>query len=175
MRPLSLDNLKAELKVETDDDDALLTTLVARAVAIVERMTGMCLRPVDVTISREAFDSFLIPLAPIRNIASVKYLQDSDGSEQTLPIANWYTTDVDSPFSTLRFVGSLPTDVRPGTVKVYVSVGADTLPEGLVPAIVGLVGHLYNNPEATSAIRLEEVPLSFRYLIQLYQRQGAAL
>jgi uncharacterized phiE125 gp8 family phage protein len=175
MRPLTLDNIKSELKVETSDDDALLTSLVTRAIRIVEDMTHVCLRPVDVTISRESLTDFLIPLAPLRSVAAVKYIQDSDGTEVTLSADSWYATDVDSPFTRIRFRGSLPRDVRPGTVKVYLSVGSDTLPDGLVPAIVGLVGHLYNNPEATAPIALQDVPLSFRALIQLYARHGSAL
>ena len=174
--PLTLDAIKAALKIRTSADDGDLVRLIASAIAVVEESTGRALRAGTGVYYVDRIRRVRIPIVPITSITSVVYTDDTTGLDVTVSSNVWYESRVLNPYRSviIRANVSLPSNVRENTVRINYVTGAAVIPAGLDQAIVALVGAWYNNPEASSPIRLEDVPFSFKMLLQLYQVNGGA-
>lgn len=115
MMPVSLDEVKKALRVDSADDDEMLTSLIQSAVDHYEGWTGVlgvCL--VDQTW-RQTFDRYeqclRLPLGPVLAVASVK--TRNEAGVETI-VQTWsYTVETDAAGrSSLRFVDgfSMPND-----------------------------------------------------------------
>ena len=84
--PVTVDELKAHLRVTTDEEDATLASYITAAREYIERQTGRALGEQVRETSADAFprgNSIPLGFAPVVSIESVKYI-DPDGVEQTL-------------------------------------------------------------------------------------------
>jgi len=88
--PVSLVDLKAHVHVEHAADDALLTALLASAVAFVEGRSTRVLAPAPFQWSLDCWpiEGVDLPVAPIRQVLSIAYT-DVDGISQLLPAVDW--------------------------------------------------------------------------------------
>lgn len=96
VEPISLAEAKAQCKVETDADDALISGMISAARAQAEHKLN---RPLITQTWERVLDAFpegaiLLGLGPVQSIASVKYY-DLAGVQQTLDPAT-YSLDSDS-------------------------------------------------------------------------------
>lgn len=179
--PVSLDDAKAWLRVDHNDEDELITRLVYGAVAATEDRTGRILAPSSWEWQADRWDRwFAIPAFPIRDVTSVVYL-DEDGTEQTLDAADWYWHRT-AEGAEVRFVStwSSPTLYdRPRSVRVRFDAGYDdptasgsgddpdlVLPENAKMALRFLIAHWYANRESVTTANVYEVPQTFEYLAQ---------
>lgn len=91
--PVTLDEAKAQCRVEDTASDTLLTGLIAAAREMAEQETGRALMTQTWELALDAFPAGEIDLVkvPVQSITSVKYL-DGNGAEQTIANAN-YTLD----------------------------------------------------------------------------------
>jgi uncharacterized phiE125 gp8 family phage protein len=119
-----------------------------------------------------------LPMPRVVSVTSITYL-DNFGAPQTLdPSA--YTVDTSS--EPARIVPSInltwPTTdyYTPGSVKVtYISgsygdgVIVNTCPRSITMAMLLLVGHLYENREATTQLALKNLPLGVDALLNPYR------
>lgn len=165
----------------------LIASMISAARDICERYLGRSLCPQVLQFSAHCFpdsDYIELPFGPVRGIESVVY---NDGTGDVLMGTSEYVADIDiDPARIYTVYGtSWPAITpRPGGLKIrYASgytIGTDSpnelpLPPSLRAAILLTFGHLYENRETTSAVKLEEIPQGAVYLMQPYKlRLGMA-
>jgi uncharacterized phiE125 gp8 family phage protein len=176
--PLSLAEAKAHLRIDADDEDALLTALIAAARMFVEKMLGVAL----ITQSWSYFFDFwpaagciTLPIAPVQAVSAVKVHDDAGGST-TLDAAS-YIVDVLSEPARLVLKGALP-PVQARTLNAFeiaFSAGhgdeADDVPEPVRQALKLLVAHWFERREpVVLGLSAQEVPATVAALLLTYRR-----
>jgi uncharacterized phiE125 gp8 family phage protein len=181
--PVSLAEAKLHLRVDFDEDDALIQALISAARQAAETLTGRQFitarwrlvldrfpGPQGMACSSE--DSFSLPghafllfKCPVQAVASIRYL-DTGGLQQTLE-SNLYTLDAAcepgriTPIFGETWPVSLP---QIGSVSVTFDAGygsASDVPEGLKSWIKLRVGSLYAHREEMSVLsrgRIDPLP-----------------
>jgi uncharacterized phiE125 gp8 family phage protein len=99
-RMVTLDEAKAHLRVDHDDDDALIEAYILAAEQRIDGPRGICGRCFQPQKLRVAFHSFgeciELPFPPLISVDSITYL-DSNGDEQTFAeTGNWRVIGVGS-------------------------------------------------------------------------------
>lgn len=190
VEPVLLAEAKTHLRVDTSDDDAYITALIATARTKIERDAQLQLITATWLAVYDAFPRFdkhaiEIPLPPLQSVASVQYL-DRAGVLQT-----WVSTEyvVDAPAGLRAREGRLApaveksypeTAVLPGAVRVQFLAGygaaAAAVPNELKHAIKLLLSNWYEHREAVivGAVPIP-VPIAYDALILPFQRLTAAL
>lgn len=158
--------------VTTPEDAADIRMKLSQARRMVEDYTGRSLCPRTLMRVMDTFPSGDIELegAPVSAIESIVYV-DEDGVEQTMAEADYQLDPYSRP---PRVVLGEDTSAWPSTksgrinaVRVRYSAGYDApgsspiqypVPEPLVAAVLLALGHLYENREDTSPVKLEEIP-----------------
>jgi len=98
-RPVHLDQAKLHLRVDADDEDALIASLVHAATDQVEYDTGRALVCQTRTLTLDRFpagDVIIIPRPPLIEVVSVQYV-DSAGTLQTVDAADYETDTAEEP------------------------------------------------------------------------------
>ncbi|MEM6493691.1 MAG: head-tail connector protein [Pseudomonadota bacterium] len=151
--PVSVADAKTFIRVDHDDEDALISTLIGAAVSRAEGTTGTRFVAQDVTIAADGWsDLDQLPIGPVRSVASIIY-EDSDGVDQTLAAERYEVFGAGLSQGIRPVINdAFPDDARciEGSILVTMSVGYDSLPEGLIAALLLMVGDLYANRETVS-------------------------
>lgn len=96
--PVTLDELKSHLKIETDAEDDLLAAYLETGVEWAEEFTHRAISKRNYLVVDDRFplsgNAWKLPLGKVQSIASVQYI-DSAGATQTWTASN-YTLDNDS-------------------------------------------------------------------------------
>ena len=153
VEPISLSDAKAHLKIDTTDDDALITRLIAAARARAEWHTGRALITQSWTLWLDGWPptgAIEIPLPPLQSVVSVAtYARDDSASVMS---ASLYTVDIASaPARLARKIGTAPlTNLRAiNGIAIAFTAGygdsADDVPPLLKQAILTLIAFLYEN------------------------------
>jgi uncharacterized phiE125 gp8 family phage protein len=154
--PLTRDEVKAHLKVDTDYENAVLDALIAGAVATVDgpRGIGICMMKQTWRLTLDRFTRFItIPLGPNVEVTSVKY-DDTDGAEQTLdPSGYRLAAGLDPAVLSPTDGSSWPVVLcQPGSVRIEFTAGygetSAEVPADLVNALKLVVGSLHEDREA---------------------------
>jgi len=186
---LNLALLKSHLRVDFDNDDALLLTYLQAATATFEQHTRRLLSqqtrtiqlgdwgrlspdprvrrfygtPIDSPYSRPGVP---LPFPPLTSVTSVTYYDDA-GDLQTLPSAN-YAVDTTRPVPILRFVDALP-DLDPNRsdriIITYVCGWANP-PADVVRAVLELAGGYYLTRESIATITFSAVPFGVQAIMR---------
>jgi uncharacterized phiE125 gp8 family phage protein len=167
--PIPLDVLRTRLRIEVESDDADLATLSIAAREIIERETGLHLSSGTHTANIIPWRRFVPRVQPVDSITSITYT-DAGGVTQTLPTTDYYIDNTDEMLAVGFDTIVLPKANTFPTVT-YVA-GYQRIPHALQQCIVALVGSWYSNPEATSVASLQDVPLSYRYILQQFSTRG---
>lgn len=166
---LDLATIKAHLRIDTNQDDAVLLMYMSAAYSFV---AGKISGPVETASGRVAYFDNLgdMDICPrLQSVESITY-HDDDGAEQTLG------TDI-YQVVTSAIVGRVVLaygqewpghQVFPESVVVTYTAGFETIPTALDQAVLMYIGHLYNNAEATAPIDLSTVPMAVDSLIAPY-------
>jgi uncharacterized phiE125 gp8 family phage protein len=147
LEPLTLDETKLHLKVDTNDDDALITRLIAAARARAEWDTGRAFVTQSWILWRDAWAETLeIPLPPLQSVTAVTAYAP-DGTETVIDPAT-YTVDAASQPARIGFGCIPPTALRAiNAVSIAFTAGygdaADDVPAPLREAILEVVAELY--------------------------------
>lgn len=176
--PVSLSELKAQVRVSTTTEDALITSLGVAARAWIEEITGTQI--VEATL-QEDFDVFpsavtgdplepiLLGRAPVQSVISVAYV-DADGVSQTW-VASEYQADVASIPARIRpaYGASYPA-TRAGKMNAVsvTYVAGDNIvdaPDKMKAAIKLIVAHWYDHRQAVGTMQLHEAPMAVKSLI----------
>lgn len=171
-QPVSLAEAKAHCRVEHDDDDALIGSLIAAAVGHLDGAAGIlgrCLVNQGWAFDMDAFpETIALPLAPVVTVDAVKYIDEAD-AVQTLATSAYVVSngriesapDEDWPV----------TRDRHGAVTVEFTAGygeAANVPAALKAAMLLLIGHWYANREATTPGDMRDLPLAVQALTTPY-------
>jgi len=134
--------LKQHLRVEHDEDDALIDTLRGAAFSYLESYTGARFGSRTANVWLDHWRSIEIPARPVTAISAVKYY-DANGDLQTLD-GSKYFTDTVGHSARVRFV-DVPALEPNGLnrVKIETTLGYATTPDPILAAVKLLVGHLY--------------------------------
>lgn len=173
--PLSLADAKGFLRVETEEDDALIGALVTAARLHVEAQTGLALITQSWRMVLDRWpDCGRIPVwpAPLRSVTAAR-VYDRAGHAQTVDIQAFVP---DLATMTLAFVPwamTLPTRIAAG-IEIDIVAGfgdaAADVPEPLRHAIRLLTAHWYENRGVVAAEARATVPLTVGALLVPYRR-----
>lgn len=175
---ITLADAKAQLCLFHADDDALLTRLISAATMLVEGPTGCGIALLTQTwrASHNGFPCgpIRIGLSPVQAITSITYT-DAAGDTQTLS-PSLYRFDADEKIAAIYPApnSAWPTTaIQPGSMKVTFTAGfgddPEDVPADLIHAVLMLVGHFYENREATSPGALREVPMGVGAILDRYR------
>ena len=118
--------------------------------------------------------TFRIPRPSLVSVTSITYL-DSTGTQQTIDPSTYYADTASEPGRIVPKAGSYwpwADSYFPGGVQITYVAGSygdgsetDTCPETIKTAIKLLVGHWYNNREASTASTLATTPMGVNALL----------
>ncbi|TPN43213.1 head-tail connector protein [Mesorhizobium sp. B1-1-7] len=180
---VSLNEAKARLNVDFDDDNSLITALIAAVQGNIDGPAGWLGRSIGVQtleMRRASFCGFndfhhhegeciSLRCPPVKQIVSVKYF-DADGVDTTADDTSYRIVGEDqlAPVYGQRWpTARLDHD----SVRIRYIAGYDAVPEPIKAAIMLHVGHLYANREAVAFGDLvTELPLGSQYLLSPYRR-----
>lgn len=146
--PIKLDVAKAHLKVETPEDDALITNLLSTVLAYAESETGRDYRANTWTLLVDEFkDRICLRKSPIASITSIKYTVTT--THDTTIATSVYYLKKGRQFSEILLQAdqTWPTDlaeVEHGIEIVFATV-ADRNLERAKAAMLKHLAHLYQN------------------------------
>ena len=175
--PVSLTELKLQLRIESDDDsqNAMLTSYIKSARQGVERYLGRAL----ITQTLQAFfDCFsyqmVLPYCPYQTLTHIKYY-DADGDLQTLDSSIYQTDLISEPARISTAYGQSWPTTRSGKYNAveiqYVAGYGDTstdVPEPIRQLILGIAVDLYEHPELNIELRINENK-TYNYLALNYK------
>jgi uncharacterized phiE125 gp8 family phage protein len=160
---VSLSLAKQHLRVDHDDEDALITGYVAAAVSWVENYTGKKLTRGSVTQEASCFpDYFELQWGPTPATATVDYT-DTDDAPQEI-------TDAQIVRARLYPADAWPSIADNTAVTVSYTAGYSIAPADLDHAVLLLAGEYYANREngasvASSDMAVQSLCLPYRNLI----------
>lgn len=160
---VSLDDAKAQCRVDHSDDDAYITSLIGVATQHIAAPDGWLGRSLVNQVLEHRVDGFLwcsppdlpLPGRPIVSITSIKY-DDTDGVEQTLdPSVYRLIGSTSNPRLALAYGKSWPSTRRQAeAVRIRYTAGygatAASVPLPIVHAVKLLIEHYYENRSAVT-------------------------
>jgi len=181
--PVSLLEAKQHLRVDGDDDDLLIGSLITAARQAAETQTGRQLITARWKLVLDAFPgpslmqsapgaSFSLPShaillakCPVQSVVSIEYL-DMNGTTQAMPASDYVLDAACEPARLTPVFGKTwpPTLPQIGVVSVTFDAGygtASAVPEGLKSWIKLRVGSLYGHREEMSVLsrgRIDPLP-----------------
>lgn len=180
---VSVEDVKAHVIIDSDDDDALVEGYIRAATRLAENQTGRILLPTEFEYRLDRWCRTLrIPAAPVRAINEVAYLDEANVEQALEPVA-WYETTT-AEGAEIRFSDAFSSpalSIRPQSVRVRFSAGFDD------PGVTGsgddpefkqdpmdrlivmiLVAHWYQTREPVSiGDTVAEIPFSAQSLIEM--------
>jgi uncharacterized phiE125 gp8 family phage protein len=171
--PVSLVEAKAQMRVESDDDDPTIQRLIDAAVAFVDVQGALGKAMITQTWAQwmgPQVTGVMLMLGPVQSVAAIKYY-DTDGVLQTAPLDDFDVFGVPSK-TTIRPKSGKKFPVaqqRDDAIKVEYVIGygdaAEDVPQTVRHAILMLVAHWYENREGAQERTLSDVPYGFQELI----------
>lgn len=169
VRPITVDEARAHLRIDHHDDDVLIDALVDAAVDHLDGINGVLGRALVTQSWRASYHEFPsdgmipLPLAPVQSVTSIVYT-DTAGDEQTLAVDRYYVqTDAARPFVERAEGTSWPEVAqRSAAVRVTAVYGygdaATDVPAPIRHALLMIVADAYEYRE-TVAVGVSAAPL----------------
>lgn len=175
-RPITLDEVKTHLRIETGDDDVYLESLIETAIAHLQNVSGLKL---ITQIWRQYLDklpehkTICLAVFPVRSISSVRYF-DSEGVETSISNTQLELDRFSNP-ARLEISTSLFSAQSSNGIEIDIEAGfgdtATQVPDSLKRALLILIAHNY---EFRGAVPIGNMPASephgFRTLIAPFRR-----
>lgn len=159
--PVSLEEAKAHLRIDHDDEDDLIESYIDAATKYRELVVGEAFVNQEWELTLDSFPAngaIQIPLGPLRDVTFVNY-DDPDGLETTLDTDDYAIDTVSRDgWVVLASGASWPTILEAiNAVRVRFTAGYGTaadVPASIKQAILLDVGDFYENREAKTASNL---------------------
>ncbi len=188
--PITLDEAKAQCRVDIADDDALIGALITAAREEVERQSyhALMTQTLEMILTAWPYDHPILPgwytghirlpRPPLQSVTSVTY-KDYTGTVRTMTVNTDYVVAGDS----------IPAEVMPPYAKTWPPVvlhaaepirvryvcgyaDAASVPDSLKLAVKLLVGHWYENREASNPMLLRDIPRGVDALCMSYRMKA---
>jgi uncharacterized phiE125 gp8 family phage protein len=158
--PVTVEEVRANSRIDGTADDDLIEGLIAAAVSYIESWTSRKFAPATWDYTADAFPTgaIYLPLSPVASVASIAYA-DANSDPQ---VVTGYTVDGVA----LSLAGGWPT----GSSVVVRFVAGDGVPAAVKQAVLLLVGHWYENRETASDKALPEIPMGAHALLNLHRQ-----
>lgn len=176
--PITLAEVKAQLRVEHDDDDTMLTRLIDVAVAYTDVRgalgQAMITQKWGQWIDSTPPQSVSLILGPVQGVTSVKYY-DTDGNLQTDDINKYevFGTQFATKISPKSGFSWPVAQDRQDAIKIKYEIGygdaATDVPQTIRHALMLMVGHWYDNREQTQMDDLSDIPFGFMELLNMHR------
>lgn len=179
--PVTTSELKSYLRLNTTDEDSLLSGFITTARIMFENFTDRSCLSTTWKLHMDAFPRVIrLPRAPLQSVTHVKYYDTGD----TLTTWDSDNYSVDTKREPGRVVPKVwfpdwkvfpvfpPLSFRVSPkIEVQFVAGwtSETIPQPIKTAIMLLAAHLYQNRSATMETKLEDLPLGFRSIVGLYK------
>lgn len=171
--PLTLEEVKLNLRVVFDDEDADIERMIRAARQAAEERLNRALMPQTLAFAADGFYGPLkVPRPPLRQLDSIRYV-DADGATQTL--AGGYLVDgfVDPPTISAAYGTPWPTArAQTGAVVVQYQAGyadATQVPEPIRQWMLLTIGAMYENRSMVNEGQTYMLPDDFyKWLLQPY-------
>jgi len=173
--PITLAEAKAQMRVETSDDDALITRLIAAAVAFTDGQGALGKAMITQTWRQWVGNNpneIQLAMLPVASVTAVKYY-DTDGALQTATLADFEVFGT----STYKYIKpasgkSWPVaQTRSDAIAVEYTAGygdaTTDIPDTLRHALLMLIAHWYENRENSTMDKLESTPFGFDEMINI--------
>lgn len=174
--PVTTADIKTHLRITHSDDDTLLDSYATAAQDTLQRLCRRSLMEQTITLKLDTFPSagIELPRPPALSVTSIQYV-DTDGNTQTWSSGD-YMVDVSSePARVVPAYGESYPDVRtetPNSVTVVYQAGHEAVGDvndTIRLAFKLLVGHYYENREATTYTKFHDLPLGLQMLMAAYE------
>lgn len=176
--PISVAEAKAHLRVDADEEDALIGSLIAAARMLVERTMGVALMTQGWSYFLDHWPErgcIALPLLPVQAVSAVT-VHDADGGASVLD-TNAYAVDVLSAPARIVLTATLPsvtTRAFTGYEVAFTAGYGDTatdVPQPIRQAMLLLVAHWFERREPVElGAGPQEVPAMVAGLLQPYRR-----
>lgn len=172
---IALEDAKAHLRVEHDEEDGLITSLISAAFRYIENRTGQVFDQRDNIVMiadrlPKGEQCLELQWTPVRSVSEVAYL-DTTGSRVIMPAESVYLETRRVYPALYPVPGESWPDHRPqrGSVQITVNAGYEALPEDVRAAALLIIGHLYENREAVVVGTIAtELPMGVEMLLAPY-------
>lgn len=182
-QPVTLTEAKAHLRVDTVDDNSLISTLIKAAVENIEGPKGFLGRALLTQTWDYGLDIFPcltfdnlvrrnyieIPLPPLISVTGIFY-KDSSGADQTLNLSNYVVDTASEPGRIYLVNGAVWPSVMTGGNAVRIRFVAgypdDVIPFSIKAAILIKIADLYENRESMVDGSYTELPWSAQQLLK---------
>ena len=175
---VELSEAKAQLVVESDDDDILIQSFIESATDYAEQYTGLRFINQTVTYKLDSLPSSSeeveVPSHNASAVTAISYVDAADAT-QAEDLSDYYI-DTDSMSTRIKPVSGWPSIRSTGynnfTITITEGFGAegDDVPKAIKQAVLMTVAHYYRNRESTvvgtTAI---ELPLGVKSLLDKYR------
>jgi uncharacterized phiE125 gp8 family phage protein len=178
--PVSLAEAKLHLRVTTDTDNTLITSLISSARQHCENITCRALASATFELVMDTFpEKIVLPMSPVESVTSKKYT-DSDGIDTTLAATEYILYTSEPAVVIPDYDVSWPsfTEYPLGAVKVryvagYRAASTDAslhIPEAIKQAILLIISTLYENREnIVIGQTIANIPMGAEALLQPFR------
>lgn len=177
--PISLAEAKAQMRVESSDDDAIIQRLIASAVAFVDAQGAL-----GKAMITQTWGQWLSPnpgtvylsLGPVQSVSAIKYY-DVDGALQTATLADFNVFGTPNRISVSPKAGKAwpVTQTRDDAIKIEYIIGygssSASVPETVRHALMMLVAHWYDMRETATEKQMYDLPYGFSEMIGIERNQ----
>lgn len=174
--PVTTDEAKSHMRVDIDDDDNLIGSMIEAARDYFEETSRRALITQTWRLNLDAWpegNEIELPRPPLQSVTEVVHL-DEDGNSTTFSSSSYIVVTADEPARIVLATGeSWPTSslfpANPIQITFVAGYGAaSAVPEKFKQAIKLLIGHWYEHREAYSDEAIvRQVPLALESLIFL--------
>jgi len=174
--PLTLEEVKEYLRVDTDSEDDLITSFIIAARRQVEARTYRPLITQSWLLSldfSEISDIVEINKFPLQTVDSIKYF-DIDGNIQTIDSSK-YIVDKNSNPCRVQFTdlpSTIKNQINAMQIKFTCGYGdlASDVPDDIKLAMKFIIGHYYENrQDVVTGTQVNEIPQSSQFLLEPYR------
>lgn len=171
VEPVLLAEMREQLRIEHDAEDAYLLGIIGAARARAEQEIDGIIAPREFLLTLDAFaDEIELPLRPVDPESIVVQYIDANNATQSVSSFNYYAIN-ETVFITPDPGASWPT---PGTgkdkVRITFTAGFTETPLDIKHAILMIGASLHDQRRDHSAQTLNRVPMSSQMLLEPYRR-----